>query len=339
MATRQNTVSTKTAIDGKKIAKARADGKYIVLPGGKLAELGGAFLKWKKPETEDFVYIPSLRMAGLPNDLLVAITSFTDENGIPYSVEDANNYIQSGYNRYNINIPEEEGGKMEQFDAESEERAAVRQRKANLPTVPDVTLADIPAILASLKNKQGAKAVARPRQGSPTSPGTGRGRILPLAERIQKLTPGKVLDVSNMRADGGDIRAITIPGPTSAKIGVDIGNYPIVSSNAANYAAAVRAVYQNAQELINLYNQRLAQTNAPVARPKNITTNVQRQPTRQNVQIPQSSQVVAPVQPIAGFGGIQQRAGIPQASAIGAPRIGFPVLNQFQPNIPQIGSD
>jgi len=346
MATRQTTVSTRAALDGNKIEKARREGKYISVPSGRDAVLGGAFAKWKKPETFEYVYIPDLRLAGMPLDLVAAITTLRDENNIPYSAQDANAFISTGYTKYNTTVPEAQGGKMEQFEEELDALAAGRQQRTTVRREPEVTLADLTAILTSIKGKTGVKPVRGPRQGSPGTATTGRGRILPLATRLEKLTPGKVLDVSNMKPDGKDIRAIAVPGPTSQKIGVDLQNYPIVSSNLANYATAVRALYPNAEDLINAYNQRLAQTNAPVARPRTVTTtvNVPRQPIAQQPipQVPQAIQPIQPVQPIQpmqGFAGIQPRVNIPQAGAVGAPRITAPGLTQYRAAIPQVGSD
>lgn len=59
-----------------------------------------------------------------------------------------------------------------------------------------------------------------------------------LKSKINKLRPGKVLDVSRMNSDLTGIKMITRPGKASLKVGHP--DFPIISSNKSNYDKVIQ---------------------------------------------------------------------------------------------------
>lgn len=66
----------------------------------------------------------------------------------------------------------------------------------------------------------------------------GARKVEALAGKIAKLSPGKVLDVSGITANGAGTRVVPQPGPRSKKYRSP--NLPIVSSDLDHYITAVR---------------------------------------------------------------------------------------------------
>jgi hypothetical protein len=68
--------------------------------------------------------------------------------------------------------------------------------------------------------KAGSKSKSRSKSASPKKRGSPKGKrgAKPLAEKLEALAEGKVMDVSNLRADGSGAKVVAQPGAKSKKV-------------------------------------------------------------------------------------------------------------------------
>jgi hypothetical protein len=68
--------------------------------------------------------------------------------------------------------------------------------------------------------KAGTKSKSRSKSASPKKRGSPKGKrgAKPLAEKLEALAEGKVMDVSNLRADGSGAKVVVQPGAKSKKV-------------------------------------------------------------------------------------------------------------------------
>lgn len=232
-------------LNDEMINRAREGSYYIKLgnKGGTLT-VTGAPGYWQRDGNQNVIYIPSMRIAGTPEDITQVLR--TNYNA---SDADIQQYISSGFTSQNYNVPAEQGGKAEEFDQEVEEYKKFRQNKENQKQADIVNgrvprpleLSDLDWIIPGLPEATTAKSSGAgrrtPSKTKPTSGAAKGAKAGGLAQRIQQLAPGKVLDVSNMNESGTGIKTINQPGQGSKKFGVQ--GLPIVSSDATNFERAL----------------------------------------------------------------------------------------------------
>ena len=87
-----------------------------------------------------------------------------------------------------------------------------------------------------------------------SSPGRGgaRGPKVSIQERLDALAPGKVLDLSNMKDDGTNIKTMDAPGPKSKKL-QPVANLRMVSSVADRWVRAIQLLGPGYEQYLNAY--------------------------------------------------------------------------------------
>jgi hypothetical protein len=252
---------------------ASAARNYIKL-GDKRGQLllSGAAKRWEAEP--NFVYVPSLRVAGTPQDIERIL-------GV-----DARQHIAQGYTAASV-----VGALRAQYEAELADLKANGRKGTKKAVAQDtgVSIARYAAMVddatveggaarsprsksprsksASPKRKAGAKKArksaspkrkstgakkarksaspkragrksASPKKGGRKAAGSPRGKrgARPLADKIAALTAGKVMDVSKLRVDGSGAKAIKMPGEKSRK--VQVPGRMIVSDNKRGINAA-----------------------------------------------------------------------------------------------------
>lgn len=88
-----------------------------------------------------------------------------------------------------------------------------------------------------IRKRPVARPVTSPKRTA-TSPKRTERRKKTALERLQKLKPGWVLDVSSLEEDGTGVKAVHRPGPSSKKRGPP--GIPVVSSSKDNFVKFVR---------------------------------------------------------------------------------------------------
>lgn len=239
--------------------KALEDHKYIKVGAkGSNIVITGAEGHWKKFPRD--IYVSAYRMVGTPEDVAAALAQLgADEATIQQALENAYSYSNT-----------REGGAMQarylaekQAATESRKVAAATKKVSVTAEAPQATLARLRAIASQLPQATGApRATAGGVAGASGKKG---GRRVPLLERLQTAqASGKVLDVSNMTAEGGNIKLATRNTTgKSSKIGPE--GVAVVSSNPANFEAAMRMLGPEYQHFVALYNQKYAARSKPVA--------------------------------------------------------------------------
>jgi hypothetical protein len=252
---------------------ASAARNYIKL-GDKRGQLllSGAAKRWEAEP--NFVYVPSLRVAGTPQDIERILGA------------DARQHIAQGYTAASV-----AGPLRAQYEAELADLKANGRKGAKKAVAQDTgvsiaryaTMVDEATVeggaarsprsksprskSASPKRKAGAKKArksaspkrkstgakkarksaspkragrksASPKKGGRKAAGSPRGKrgARPLADKIAALTEGKVMDVSKLRVDGSGAKAIKMPGEKSRK--VQVPGRMIVSDNKRGINAA-----------------------------------------------------------------------------------------------------
>jgi len=204
--------------------------------GGQLL-LSGAPGRWRKPEYAGYIYIPTLRLAGNPEEIRSVLQSQGMQSN---QVED---YINSAYTSQNYSVSVNQGGLKEHYDNEVNQYLTFKNSQTTQKGVsdgPTVSLEMLAYLVDNLPQATTGKTSTRPKlsgQTRVTSPVKRSGRKISLTTRLQQLQPNKVLDVSNMKDEGTGIKSIDKPGPGSKKIGLP--EWPIVSSHADKYSLAL----------------------------------------------------------------------------------------------------
>ena len=220
--------------------------------------LTGAPVRWLKPEYADDIYLLDKRVAGNPTTVAQVLIN----NGV--AAEDVNESFQNNaITALNWNVSEEDGGMAEAYKKEVEEYKKLRE-SVNDEAASQELVGKLHYYYANLSQAviKGSKRLG----GSGSAPkGSPKGPKVPLAQRLATLVSGKVLDVSQMKPNGTNIITIDQPGRTSKKIGVS--GLAIVSSNTANYVAAVRMLGPSYEHFIQSYYVTLAANNQTAPAP------------------------------------------------------------------------
>jgi len=231
-------LSQKAARDFSYIKADEKDGRLL---------LTGAQQIWKNNPNN--VYLPTERLTGTPADVESILRTYGN-----YTEAQIRQAMANAYTYQNVMGPNPT--KKMEFDREIEQAKAGRPKagqKAGQKADGNCAL-KLSEINDVLKQIPGAKKVtgrstknATPKttQSDDAAPTTGRrGRRIPVFDRISKLGPNKVLDVSHMTDDCSGIKMIDRPKQSSAKIEVETIRgcpaFPVVSSDFAKYEAIIR---------------------------------------------------------------------------------------------------
>ena len=308
-------------------AQKAAQGQYYIKVGDKAGELllSGAEKRWKQPANAGDIYIPALRVAGSP----VAIQQLLALHNL--QADQIAAYIQNGYSAANTGV----GGALRaSYEAELGQAKLVHQQakqaKGTQPTAPGMTLAQLKVIAAQLP--QARAVIARTATAGTTgglvtvgtvSPKRG-GRKKPLIERLRAAqAAGKVLDVSNMTADGSGVKPIARPGGKTAKIGP--AGVPVVSSDAGKFAQAMAMLGAGFEQFAQQYNQLAAAKvvpvqplMAPIVVPVVGIPQLARLPSPRGVGIPQLARLPSPrgITQLAALPTVVPRVPSPRTAAI-----------------------
>lgn len=250
----------------EKANKAESEHYYIKVAekGGKL-QLSGAEKKFA--ENPNFVYVPSpYRVAGDRSDISTLFTN------LGVSSDDTNHILNTAYTAKNYqNNPN--------FEKEVEMSKNYKNNQVlTTNNSSRLTLDQVPAILEAHRGQAPAKPTRKPRSEGEGTPTRG-GRVRPLAERLEELKSGKVLDVSNMSETGAGVKAIDEPKPGSKKIGVP--GLRVVSSKPENFYTAVTSLGPEYEHFAETYRQRLAVpvTSSPKKKPSPVKKTVEKKPS------------------------------------------------------------
>jgi hypothetical protein len=235
---------------------ARKNGTYIKL-GDKRGSLSvtGAPAMWKKDST--FVYLPNLRVAGRSSDVqrvlgelgliepdiraeLAAAHRAGSENSAAFMAEVEEVKAMKargktgGTKAKTAQLAHSIAYYAEQVDSATVESKAGTERKSRSPKkgVKKTAAkkgksrsksASPKAKKAGAKKgtkKAGTKSKSRSKSASPKKRGSPKGKrgAKPLAEKLEALAEGKVMDVSNLRADGSGAKVVVQPGAKSKKV-------------------------------------------------------------------------------------------------------------------------
>ena len=293
--------------------------EYIkVGPNPGTLHLSGAVNRWKKVENQGDVYVPSLRVVGTPAAIYQL---FVSQLGHPADV--IQQHLAGAYTVQNVQTTGKASYDAEVAAYKQYKDAVTAQKKL---TGPSISLTDLPYFVEQLDNaKKAARAATQTGQaaGSPRSPGGRRGRTKPIQQRLaDAVAKGKLLDVSNMKPDGTDIKMIAATlGPASKK--VQVPGLAIVSSNPANYAAVVAQLGPGFEGFVAKYN-------ALVSQPKALAVGGLAAPTFQPLAPATTPTFRAATPPLVGLGlGLGALPGVPAglpsqlpppAQTVGTPR-------------------
>ena len=239
-------------------------GQFYIKVGDKAGDLllTGAEKRWKQVEHAGDIYVNALRIAGSP----LAIQQLLTLHQLPQG--DIAGYLQGGYSAANT-AP---GGAL--HDAFVQEVALAKavhkqakEAKGVTATAPGMTLAQLHAIAVQLPHANPVNARTATTGGVVTLAGTispkRGGRKKPLIERLRAAqAAGKVLDVSNMTADGSGVKPIARPGGKTAKIGP--AGVPVVSSDGNKFAQAMAMLGPGFEHFAAQYNQLAAAKVVPI---------------------------------------------------------------------------
>lgn len=199
--------------------------------------LSGADDMWQKHPT--MIYSPHARIAGTPEDVHYALTAAGKD------ATEVKQIIASALTSKNCNEPSFADYFRQEKTAYDQWRESALSRKA--ASSSHYTLEHLDWLANVLKSAvivpktgpaQPQARAALPARRTPAAPTTSRGKTL--AERLKALPAGKVLDVSNLKADNGSgVREIPMPqSRKSTKLGVP-EQLAIVSSNLESFERAI----------------------------------------------------------------------------------------------------
>ena len=253
-------MSTTQVIEGgfkwsqDKANRAYEKGTFIRVGGEKTAsrKLSGAKKSWDNVADKkefDTIFVTSvalsdgsvqqLRLTGTTADVIRALR----DNGAEEDLIKA--ALDGQINKNNaVNNP----------DFAEEIMHAANVKKVAVKSVVPLTDAQLEKYAKAVKSKDGFQLVAK-TTGAKAAPAVARKtRAVSLKAKFDSLKPGQVLNVSNLASDLTGARTQNAPKTAKTTIGMRghalLNLYSLVSSNQANYEAAVRALYGDAS-----YNQ------------------------------------------------------------------------------------
>jgi hypothetical protein len=208
--------------------------------------LSGAVQKWKSDPT--FVYVPSLRVAGQPDQIVQVLA------GLGLSEADVRAHVNAGYRAgsetradFVAELADLKANKPKAVKkvttalpnsiawyAAQVDEATVVTKEGGSPRKARKSRSTSPKRKAAKKGaaKKGAKKTAakprksRSKSASPkknaspkkkSSPKAKRA-AKPLGDKIANLSEGKYMDVSNLHVDGSGAKTVGAPGPKSKKV-------------------------------------------------------------------------------------------------------------------------
>lgn len=183
--------------------------------------LSGARNKWETKGEKNFIYQPTLRMAGTREELMAWLQN---PAGGQQSASGANNYIQNSFTWENHNRSDQQimiGRQTTTVkEAYENELAALKtyrsQQSEKAASAPKVDLNDLAVLLQSLNIGAGA-----PRAGGVATGAPKKGRTTDIASKFAGMAADKVLDISGFTATGTGARTIPRPAATSNKSSLD----------------------------------------------------------------------------------------------------------------------
>jgi hypothetical protein len=211
--------------------KARQKGAFLRVGGAQVSRrfLSGARRSWgsTKPEENQTIFHTGFRITGTPDAVSMAL----QYAGV--SAQQIQEVLQTSINRDNFATT-----MADTVRQELEAHAAAKQAK---PVAEGYEWDQILWFGQNIKTAVIATKTGE-QKGAVTSPGrAGAGESL--AEKIKKLAPGKVIDVSNMDINTGK-GARTINAPKTAKSGkFETGRVPIISNNVEKYIRGIQLAY------------------------------------------------------------------------------------------------
>ena len=232
--------------------KALEQEQYIkVGDKGGFLTLSGAPNRWKKYPQD--IYVSDLRIAGHLDVVAQVLRS------AGYADSQVQQALSNCYTSQNYLVPSAKGGKAELYQSEVSRYKQYKETQKTQKTDvegPTIILRQLDFLVNNLPNALQNKVTSSRKNGSPKKAGTKsvRGSKVPLLTRLQEAQKkGKVLDVSNMREGGTNIKTIDAPGPGSKKFMVP--GLGLVSSNIQNYVTAVNMLPAEYHKYINIYKQ------------------------------------------------------------------------------------
>lgn len=225
--------------------------------------LTGAPARWKNSASASEIYLPDVRVVGSPDNVRTVLHT------AGYDPQQIEQFVTNAYTVSNYNVPAAQGGKAEQYADEVVRYREYKKTQTNQQATepgPTVTLNQLDYLVSTLPQavttKLGTKTKATPAAKAPKRRTVGvGGRFGSLFERLQGLQPGKVLDVSNMKETGANIKTIPTPSDKSSKVGVE--GLSIVSSNYENYARAIAMLPPEYSKYSSSYPQKGSQSFVP----------------------------------------------------------------------------
>lgn len=268
--------------------KAAAERGGFIRVGGNQAgrrTLSGAKRAWSsdKPEENRSIFLLDYRVTGTPENVTTAL----QYAGV--AEDEINRAIANAVTRENYQTT-----KAEEYQAELDRYAATRRTK------PAVEGYDWEQILWFGQNIKSAQIGTKTGEARGAVAVGGRaGTTESLADKLRKLGPGKVLDVSNMDlATGKGVR--TVPAPKTAKSGkFGTNRVPIISNKVDQYVRALELAYgadaqiQFAQD-IQQVRQALTMPGAQMAAPQGQGVTQVRPPSPPRVPSPALGATIAP---------------------------------------------
>ena len=184
--------------------------------------LSGARNKWETKGEKNFVYQPTLRMAGTREELMAWLQN--PAGGQQKTAADANKYIQNSFTWENHNRSDQQiiigphrTTVKEAYEAELAALKAYRaQQTERAASAPKVDLNDLAVLLQSLNMNPGAARAGGAAAGAPK-----KGRTTDIASKFQSMAADKVLDITAFTANGTGARTIPRPAATSNKSSLD----------------------------------------------------------------------------------------------------------------------
>jgi len=192
--------------------------------------LSGARNKWETKGETNFIYQPTLRMAGTREELMAWLQN---PGGGNQSASNANNYIQNSYtwenhNRSDVQIMigpnrssvkeayEAELAALKSFRAQQHERASL---------APKVDLNDLAVLLQSMSMNTNVAGQQPANAATPK-----KSRTTDIGSKFASMAADKVLDVTSFNANGTGARTIPKPATSSSKSSLDpTGRHPQLS--------------------------------------------------------------------------------------------------------------
>lgn len=306
---------------------ARAKGAFLRVGGNQVTRryLSGADRSWnsENPEENQTIFHTGYRITGTPDSIRTALQY------AQLSPEEIDNVIATAITRDNY-----ASTKAQEVEEEIKAHSQAKQAK---PVEEGYGFKEIlwfgeridTAVIAT---KTGAQ------KGHAAYPGRG-GAGDTLAEKIEKLGQGKVLDVSNMDINTGKgVR--TVPAPKTSKSGkFGTDNIPIISNDLNKYTRAIELAYgtDGVRKYvldIEVVKQALANIGVPVATMGGLVTvqgtspaDQKRKPGAPNSPIPQLTEVQQVLSPFKGLSpaGKQGATNSPLPPFTGVPQVISPL--------------